>query len=64
MSQFPIPARNFSPWYQVVSRLMRTEREDPLPVDSLSSFEPWRERFRIRLDQALAWAKRGTRIMR
>jgi dienelactone hydrolase len=54
MTQFPIPARNFSPWYQVVSRLMRTEREDPLPVDALSSFEPWRERFRLRLDQALA----------
>jgi len=54
MSQFPIPRRNFSPWYQVVTRLMATEQTDPLPVDDLSAFDPWRHRFDQRLRDALA----------
>jgi dienelactone hydrolase len=51
---FPAPRRNFSPWYQVVSRLMETEQDDALPVDDLSAFGPWRDRFAARLEDALA----------
>jgi dienelactone hydrolase len=51
---FPPPRRNFSPWFQVVSRLMATEQEDPLPVDDLSAFGPWRDRFAACLEDALA----------
>src|SRR5580704_18590853 len=51
---FPPPRRNFSPWYQVVSRLMETEQDDARPVDDLSAFGPWRERFAARLEDALA----------
>ncbi len=43
------PARNFSPWFQAVSRLMATEQADPLPGDALTAFGPWRERFHHRL---------------
>src|SRR5450755_2623376 len=51
---FPPPRRNFSPWYQVVSRLMETEQDDALPVDDLSAFGPWRDRLAARLEDALA----------
>ncbi len=54
MNSFPPPRRNFSPWYQVVSRLMATEEVDPLTADDPADFESWRERFRARLDAALA----------
>ncbi len=54
MSIAPRPSRNFSPWFQVVTRLMATEEADPLVTDDLSGFESWRERFRRRLDDALA----------
>jgi dienelactone hydrolase len=54
MSQFPIPDRNFSPWYLVVSRLMATGQEDPVPVDDLAALAEWRDRFRVRLQDALA----------
>jgi dienelactone hydrolase len=54
MSQFPIPDRNFSPWYLVVSRLMATGQEDPVPVDDLAALDEWRDRFRVRLQDALA----------
>jgi dienelactone hydrolase len=52
MNELPRPRRNFSPWYQVVSRLMATEEPDALPED-LSEFEAWAERFRRRLDKTL-----------
>jgi dienelactone hydrolase len=59
MSQFPVPVRNFSPWYQVVSRLMANEVAEPLPLDDLSAFEAWRVRFMARLQAALApWPDR------
>jgi dienelactone hydrolase len=46
--------RNFSPWFQVVTRLMATEESDPFPDGDPSAWEPWRERFRARLDGLLA----------
>jgi dienelactone hydrolase len=59
MVDLPVPRRNFSPWYQVVSRLMATAEEDPLPDGDLDGFEPWRDRFRTRLEAALApWPDR------
>jgi dienelactone hydrolase len=59
LTQLPVPERNFSPWYQVVSRLMATEVAEPLPLDDLSAFEAWRARFAARLDAALApWPER------
>jgi dienelactone hydrolase len=59
VSNLQPPLRNFSPWYQVVSRLMATEQIDPLVADNRQVFEAWRERFRIRLDEALApWPER------
>src|ERR1700737_3861166 len=54
MTDAPPTGRNFSPWFQVVSRLMATEQVDPLPDGDLSTFEPWRERFGERLQRALA----------
>ena len=51
--------RNFSPWYQVVSRLMATEQSDPLPADDLGSFDVWRDRFVARLQRTLGpWPDR------
>ena len=59
MDQLPPVQRNFSPWYQVVSRLMEIEQEDALPVDDLSTLAAWRDRFRPRLHQALGpWPRR------
>jgi dienelactone hydrolase len=59
MTTLPAPRRNFSPWYQVVSRLMATTETDPLPDGDLASLGPWEERFRRRLDDALApWPER------
>lgn len=53
MTLLPTPRRNFSPWYQVVSRLMATEEPDGLPVDP-SEYEAWAERFTVRLADMLA----------
>jgi len=53
VTTFPTPRRNFSPWYQVVSRLMATDSSDPLVVDP-AGFGAWRDRFTKRLDAALA----------
>ncbi len=58
MSGWPAPRRNFSPWYQAVSRLMATQETDGLPEDPIA-FGPWTERFRSRLDATLApWPDR------
>ncbi len=46
--------RNFSPWFQAISRLMATEQVDPLPVDDLAALESWRERCRDRLRTLMA----------
>lgn len=45
--------RNFSPWFQVVTRLMATEEIDPLPDEDLPSFDSWRSRFEARFQSAL-----------
>ena len=59
MTDVPSKQRNFSPWYQVVSRLMATAEDDGLPSDDLSTFEEWRGRFEQRLQRALApWPQR------
>jgi dienelactone hydrolase len=48
------PTRNFSPWFQAISRLMATEQTDPLPVGDLGGFDEWRDRFRRRLTALMA----------
>lgn len=48
------PARNFSPWFQAVSRLMATEVDEPLPDGDPAAVAAWRERFRERLDGLMA----------
>jgi dienelactone hydrolase len=53
MTQLPTPRRNFSPWYQTVSRLMATEETDGLPEDP-TAFDAWSERFATRLHATLA----------
>ncbi len=53
MTPLPTPRRNFSPWYQSVSRLMATEESDGLPDDAMA-VAAWSERFAVRLDDALA----------
>ena len=45
--------RNFSPWFQVVTRLATTVEADPLPDADLGSFAAWRSRFAQKLDDAL-----------
>src|SRR5580700_10717705 len=50
---FTPPERNFSPWYQWVSRLGATEHEDPLPEGDLSDVPRWLEGRRTRLAQLL-----------
>ena len=45
--------RNFSPWYQWVSRLNQTEQVDPLPEGVGDRFEEWRVRCRSRLQGLL-----------
>ena len=49
----PTRPRNFSPWFQAVSRLMATEEEDPLPLDP-DGFGPWKDRFQARLQDLLS----------
>jgi dienelactone hydrolase len=48
------PERNFSPWFQVVTRLLATDESDPLPDGALEEFTAWRSRFRDRFDDRLA----------
>jgi dienelactone hydrolase len=49
----PTRLRNFSPWFQAVSRLMATEQDDPLPDDP-GGFDSWKGRFQARLQDLLA----------
>lgn len=52
-------ARNFSPWFQVVTRLMATAEPDPFPDRDPAAWEAWRTRFRTRLEDLLApWPER------
>jgi dienelactone hydrolase len=51
--------RNFSPWFQVVTRLMATDEADPFPDGDPAAWEPWRARARRRLEELLApWPAR------
>ncbi|MGD0883138.1 MAG: alpha/beta hydrolase family protein [Acidimicrobiales bacterium] len=54
MAPVPPRERNFSPWFQVVTRLMGTTEDDPLPDADPGAFAPWRARFEARFDEALA----------
>src|ERR1035441_7781500 len=45
----PVPARNYSPWYQWMTRLAATRHEDPLPEEDLDSLPSWKARRRQRL---------------
>jgi dienelactone hydrolase len=49
-----MPARNFSPWFQTISRLMATEQADPIPEGDLATFGSWRDRFGQRLNALMA----------
>ncbi|HUC04042.1 MAG TPA: acetylxylan esterase [Acidimicrobiales bacterium] len=49
----PVPERNFSPWYQWVSRLGAVVAEDPLPEEDPGSLPAWLERRRARLVELL-----------
>jgi len=48
------PERNFSPWFQVVTRLAATVEADPLPDGDLADFAAWRDRFETRFRAELA----------
>ena len=48
-SLFPTPKRNYSSWYQWMTRLAATPHEDPLPEDDPGSLPWWRERRRARM---------------
>jgi dienelactone hydrolase len=50
---FPTPKRNYSSWYQWMTRLAATPHEDPLPEDDPGSIPAWRERRRTRLAELL-----------
>src|SRR5580698_11229555 len=50
---FTPPERNYSPWYQWVSRLGATVHEDPLPEDNPSDIPRWLEGRRARLHDLL-----------
>ncbi len=43
---FTPPARNYSPWYQWMTRLAATRHEDPLPEGDPAAIPAWRERRR------------------
>jgi dienelactone hydrolase len=47
------PARNYSPWYQWMSRLAATTHEDPLPEHDPAALPAWVERRRSQLADLL-----------
>ena len=47
------PARNYSPWYQWMTRLAATTHEDPLPEHDPAALPAWVERRRARLAELL-----------
>ena len=49
----PPPKRNYSPWYQWMSRLASTTHEDPLPEGHLDSLARWKEGRRQRLRELM-----------
>jgi dienelactone hydrolase len=51
---WPAPARNFSPWYQWMSRLAATAHEDPLPEGDPAALPQWLAGRRQRLLELMA----------
>jgi dienelactone hydrolase len=49
----PVPERNFSPWYQWMSRLASTTHEDPLPESDPARFPAWLRGRRTALGELL-----------
>ena len=47
------PARNYSPWYQWMTRLAATVHEDPLPEHDPAALPAWVERRRARVAELL-----------
>ena len=47
------PARNYSPWYQWMTRLAATTHEDPLPEHDPAALTAWVQRRRARLGELL-----------
>ena len=47
------PARNYSPWYQWMTRLAATTHEDPLPEGDPAAMPAWVARRRARLSELL-----------
>jgi dienelactone hydrolase len=50
---WPAPERNFSPWYQWMTRLAATTHEDPLPEHDPAALPAWLEGRRARLRDLL-----------
>jgi hypothetical protein len=53
LAGFAAPARNYSPWYQWMTRLAATTHEDPLPEGDPAALPGWLERRRARLVELL-----------
>jgi dienelactone hydrolase len=49
----PAPQRNYSPWYQWMTRLLATSHEDPLPESELASLPTWLNGRQRRLTELL-----------
>jgi hypothetical protein len=49
----PPRQRNYSPWYQWMTRLNATTHEDPLPEGDLAALPPWLDGRRRRLRELL-----------
>ena len=50
---FPVPRRNFSPWYRWMTRLNATDPPPPPPVGDPAALRRWTEECRARLDALL-----------
>ena len=53
LGALPAPTRNYSPWYQWMTRLAATTHEDPLPEGDLKALPAWLDRRRARLVELL-----------
>jgi hypothetical protein len=53
LGSLPVPTRNYSPWYQWMTRLAATTHEDPLPEGDEGALPAWLEGRRARLVELL-----------
>jgi dienelactone hydrolase len=53
LGDLPKPERNYSPWYQWMTRLAATTHEDPLPESDPAAFDHWLAGRRARLVELL-----------